>query len=413
VKIILFIFCLAITISAIAQPPEEESRQDTLNTIFTESYLTDVEKIMDKVRENFDDNHLNAVVIADFQLEKQEFINVKQAEIELKKASTLSQINLSRMKKRVDSFADLLINAPVRLLKRANGKAVLQGYSVPRIDMDSAISYSDHPVLLSRNATLDQLRDMMGKLGVAKGKRYKFSSGWLPISKEVSFYLDDNGRFQFSINKVSSADGIPQPDIKRAIVAYISEVGYGEHRYNEENPFPFLNDQDDYEFTLEALIEEENIPYYLISFRPDSWSSTYSGTLRVDATNFGVEEMDYRNADGEAEDKVNLKLLLGVKQIVQLRRHHVKFKYDDYSQTYLLDRATHQKRIYLYLNRPLKIKEKERGGDKIKLDLLTEVEIISTDRVTISNPQNYDVPPMKIPASTGPTTYRMIEISRN
>jgi hypothetical protein len=91
----------------------------------------------------------------------------------------------------------------------------------------------------------------------------------------------------------------------------------------------------------------------------------------------------------------------------------VQFEYDDYHQSFIVSDAMHQKRIYLYVNRPLKIADKDDGRDKIKIDLFTEVDIISTDRLSIRNIFDYQVPSSGIPNSTGASEFKTVSLLKD
>ena len=110
---------------------------------------------------------------------------------------------------------------------------------------------------------------------------------------------------------------------------------------------------------------------YAVSFRPRKRRSKFEGTLYVDAATFAVLKSDYQYARGREGEKVNLKLLLGVKYVENLDRGTLIFKQNTNGKYYPYY-IQKEYGNYFYLHRNLKFIENGPASKKVQFDFLLE-----------------------------------------
>jgi hypothetical protein len=110
---------------------------------------------------------------------------------------------------------------------------------------------------------------------------------------------------------------------------------------------------------------------YALGFLPRRSRAKFSGTLYVDAISFAILKADYEYAKGREGQKVNLKLLLGIKFIENLHRGTVIFQkdFEGIYKPYFIQR---QMGNYIYLHRSLKFIENSASRKKVRFDFLLE-----------------------------------------
>ena len=130
-------------------------------------------------------------------------------------------------------------------------------------------------------------------------------------------------------------------------------------------------DPDLYEYTfLKATYFDGNY-VYAVGFEPDRRKAKYSGTLYVDANSFAVLKADYQYAAGRSGEKVNLKLLLGIRYEENLSRGTVIFRRNESNQ-FIPYFVQQQSGNYIYLHRDLKFIDNSPLGKKVRFDFLLE-----------------------------------------
>ncbi|MCB0469552.1 MAG: carboxypeptidase-like regulatory domain-containing protein, partial [Flavobacteriaceae bacterium] len=80
-----------------------------------------------------------------------------------------------------------------------------------------------------------------------------------------------------------------------------------------------------YDFELLDLTFFMNDLVYIVKFTPRKSSSKFSGTHYISSTDYGILRTDYQFAEGKRGQKFNLKLILGIKYIENLRNGKVIF----------------------------------------------------------------------------------------
>jgi hypothetical protein len=145
----------------------------------------------------------------------------------------------------------------------------------------------------------------------------------------------------------------------------------------------------DYQHELKNITYFNGQTVYAITFRPRKARAKYSGNLFVSAADFAVLKADYRYARGKRGQKVNLKLVLGIKYIENQSSGTVVYhQMEDGKYTpYYIQRDYGQ---YIYLHRGLKLIENGNKKRKVRLDFLLEGANRNREEILITGYQPLD-----------------------
>lgn len=140
----------------------------------------------------------------------------------------------------------------------------------------------------------------------------------------------------------------------------------------------FVTKQEAYEYTYAGTIPYGSDSYvYKINFTPRKRKAKYSGELYISPSDYAIVRGDYQLAEGKVKSGLNLKLILGIKQIENISRGTIVYKQKANENGYYLQYASSEEGSYLYINRPLKFIEITNGDkEKVAYDLKIEGNVI-------------------------------------
>lgn len=118
----------------------------------------------------------------------------------------------------------------------------------------------------------------------------------------------------------------------------------------------------DYSFDKVTVFDENLV--YVISYTPRKSKAKYTGKLYITDEDFAVIKLDYRYAEGKRGQKVNLKFLLGVKYLENIKTGTILYKKNQDS-IYQLHYISQKTGSLFYVNRPLKLIENSEDRKKI------------------------------------------------
>ena len=110
---------------------------------------------------------------------------------------------------------------------------------------------------------------------------------------------------------------------------------------------------------------------YVIGFKPRKAKSKYSGKLFITDESYAVIKADYKFAKGKRGEKINLRLILGVKYVEDINMGTIIFEQHIdgfYSPKYVKEEEGH----YFYVHRPIKFIENSTAKRKTGFDFLIE-----------------------------------------
>lgn len=159
---------------------------------------------------------------------------------------------------------------------------------------------------------------------------------------------------------------------------------FGNYSFKKASSLNFITNYKKYKYTITNGFNYNNELVYVIQFEPDSGAADYSGEMYISAETFAVLKVKYKIADGKSGEKVNLKLLLGIKYEELGREVLVIWNKNPdniYSPKYIKTNTQE----YTYFDRSLTFIEntKEKNRIKLRLDILSEAIVTREEEILI------------------------------
>lgn len=223
-----------------------------------------------------------------------------------------------------------------------------------------------------RNTSIENIQSKaMSKIAskLETSNTFKVRSGILPVEDSMSIRM-------MVAHKNDSLDINGKSDLLSEKLENLS--------FGKNSDFDFIFNYKKYNYTIENAFNYNDEMVYVIRFEPARHNAQYSGELYVSAESFAVLKMNYKLADGKKGNKINLKLLLGIK-FEQLEKQVLIIFNKNHDEVYSPKYLKTTTREYPYFDRSLTFVEnaprKERM--KLKLNILSEAIVSKEDEILI------------------------------
>ena len=143
-------------------------------------------------------------------------------------------------------------------------------------------------------------------------------------------------------------------------------------------------DADLYEYRFVDVSYFNNELIYIINYKPKRSKSKYTGKLFIADNSYAITKVDFEFADGKRGNKFNLKLILGVKYIENVRKGTVIYQKDTLNK-YQPQSIKFEEGRYFYVSRPLKFIENSPEKNKTSFDFTIEGNIISKQELLLTS----------------------------
>ncbi|MEJ2584721.1 MAG: hypothetical protein P8Z38_06665, partial [Robiginitalea sp.] len=317
--------------------------------------IPEAEEIIREVRRNLGRNY---PANASYQLfyRETDFMKFDQLDMELEKASDLKRRELENARKNLREFSDYIRDSRAVKFMDFNGQF--------QIEPDSSLLRVDRVTELldaKKDFSMENLQERAQKIILShldSTRTYKLKTGVFTVEDSVSM------KDEFEENHGN--DSIAVSSLKGKISGMLSVAGLREG----QRLFGFLDGEAyRYDFLKPTYFDGNYV--YALGFRPRKRQAKFSGTLYIDAITYAILKADYRYAEGRRGEKVNLKLLLGVKYIENMDRGTVIFRRnrEGFYHPYYIHKEYGN---YVYLHRSLKFIENSSSRKKVRFDFLLE-----------------------------------------
>lgn len=328
-----------------------------LNEVQLSNRIPDADEIMANVRARLQENYgLNQPTYELFY-RKSEYMQFDDLDLELEKASDLNRRELEAADKELQGLGEQIV--------ASNAKEFLDLKGLLRIDSDTAstlrMQRATRLTDTRKNFSTDKIQERAQQIILShldSNQTYKVKTGIFKIEDSIS--LKD------AFSESEPSDSTELEHLKDRSLSMLKIASW-----KEKSRLRNFLDDDLYKYSFKKATYFNGNYVYALGFLPRRARAKFSGTLYIDAISFAVLKADYEYAKGREGQKVNLKLLLGVKFIENLHRGTVIFQKDEGGlyNPYFIQR---QMGNYIYLHRSLKFIENSANRKKVRFDFLLE-----------------------------------------
>ncbi len=339
---------------------KEYTLEDQVNEL-SEVYVTDrklgIDSILYYVNANASKNYkLESTTLKIFGRRTQ-YVVGKVADFEIEKSTNFKKNQLEAFNKDFDELEQSLLNNNSKQYTDMVSTLYIKDTENAKLEIEKAVRLLDENNDQSVEKLADKGNDIVLK-HLDKNKVYTVKSGWFKVSDSVSLN-NRNDKVSDSINAVRF--------VREAAFNMVKEV----NPITEEPELDFITDSRKYDYILRGFTFLDNEIVYEIAFKAKRSSANYKGTMYVSNQTFAVLRADYEFLPGREGEKLNLRLILGIKYIEKNKAGSVAYKKDKDGYYYPYYIRTEIDR-YFYINRPIKFIENDDTSNKVEFNFKIE-----------------------------------------
>lgn len=335
-----------------------------LDTVYITNKLPSVDSIMARVNRNLVKNYQYSNVKQTLFTRETAYFKANDLTVDIEKSSGFNKKQLEASNKQFKELTNQIVNnPPTRSFTDVLLDLYLKSDTENKMEVKQATRLLDHKNTLS----IETLQAKVSKIVLQHldtTKTYKVKTGWFKIEDSLSFkkskeVKNDSINSSFYALKSNSVNGMK------------------EHLFGKDSKFDFVLDTKSYNYDLTNVTTIDDQLVYIINFEPRKSRAKFKGTIYVADEDYAILKMDYGFADGKVGEKLNLKLLLGVKYIESLHKGTVIYKKNTETATYFPFYINQESGKYMYAHRPFKfIENSDSQKNKVGFDLKIEGTIV-------------------------------------
>ncbi|MFD2563664.1 carboxypeptidase-like regulatory domain-containing protein [Aquimarina rubra] len=257
-----------------------------LSSVFISNKNLTIDEIMDRVKENVDQNYSNTLSHKKLFIRESDFSDISKINVKLKK-STIEEFD----KEFIDSVISII---PRKSSYYTETLCDLYGnFDKQKLDIIKGAELYDKSNDGSMNSLSERLENILKK-NVKQNSYLKIKSGWIPGFKiQVDSIIQNNPEAAEVKKEMEDQDKNKENYFytyrKSAIQDLLSSMFF-----QEDSKLNFIDKSGRYDFELVDYTIMDDSSVYIIDFKPKR-RADFKGTLYVNTQDFAVMRVDYEN----------------------------------------------------------------------------------------------------------------------
>lgn len=349
---------------------------NVLSQVYVSNSIPNANEIINKANTNLSTNYSNENIKYNLFFRNTSFVDFNTLDFNIDKVSGLKKKQLIDANVALEKLTNSIIESEAVFYRDYVADLLIQDKENSKLEVYKATSLLDK----KRSFSIDDIQDKAQHLILTyldTTKTYKLKSGLFKIEDSLSLKSADL--------KEKEETHKTEYETKN-LASETHELIHKSQIYNETRLRNILNtDLYSYQFDNTTVFNEELV--YIISYSPRKAKAKYTGKLYITDEDFAVIKLDYKYAKGKRGQKFNLKLLLGVKYIENVKSGTMIFKKDEqniYQPLYLKEESGN----FFYVSRPLKMIENSFSRTKIGLNFKLEGSAKEKNEIYFINHNN-------------------------
>lgn len=347
-----------------------------LNTVYITTKLPTVDSIMARVGRHLDKNY--RVVSSKQTLFSREtkYFRAKKIDVDITKSTGFKKSQLESSNAEFAAMANQIVNnPPTQSFTDALVELYRKDGAASKMEVKQATKLVDR----KNNVSLENIQSRVANIVLKHldtSKTYKLKSGWFKIEDSLSFKSAKKTK-----NEIKEADHSFN-NLKSSTITMINSF-----LFKPKSELNFITDMDIYKYELQGVTTIDDQLVYIINFEPRKGRAKFKGQLFVNDEDYAILKINYGYDKGKHGEKLNLRLLLGVKYIEDINDGTAIYRKNSETNTYYLYYANQKSGQYVYAHRPLKfIENDDDSSNKIAFDLVAEGNVIEKyELMSLSN----------------------------
>jgi len=341
-----------------------------LNAIYLTNTKPNVDSIVSRVNKNLNKNYKSDSLSYNFFYRETSYIDFENLEFKVNKSSNFKKRQLAEANEDLNKMGDEIMNGDFVYFTDYSGNLHVMENSRKKIDIEKATKIINS----NKNISLDNIQENAQNIVLRyldTTKTYKLKTGLFKIEDSLSLANDNN--------KDDNPNEFDVENLRKSTTSILNKSQRGTSSILKK----ILNTEN-YEYTLVNANLINNEMVYLIEFEPKRSKANFKGRFYVSEDTYGVLKLDYSYAKGKRGEKINLRLILGVKYIENVSQGTIIYNKNDldfYEPRYIKIESGQ----YFYLNRPLKFIENSSDRNKTTFNFKIEGNTINREELLFSN----------------------------
>lgn len=340
-----------------------------LDEVFISNRAPNADSIIAKVKAKLADNYNFDLQQYHIFKRATDHVDFKSLEFEIDKASNVKRKQLEGVNNSLTDLVNQVKNSNMVQFADFKGKVFTLNKDSIKLEVEKATELLDH----KNDFSIDNIQEKMQHIILKyldTTKTYKLKTGLFKIEDSL---------------KLNDAD-FKENDKNEYTVAYLNNETKSLLKRAQFHDNTFLSnilDTDLYDYSFENVGYNNGELTYIISYTPRKGKAKYTGKLYVADDTYAITRTDYGYYKKRRGQKVNLRLLLGVKYIENVSEGTIIFEKDSSN----LYHPKYIKRIYgsyFYVSRPLKFIKNSNARNKVAFDFTLEGDNSTKEELLIT-----------------------------
>ena len=351
---------------------ELEEAINQLDEVYISNKAPNADSIIARVKAKLSENYNYDLNQYDIFHRTTDHVDFKSLEFEIDKASHVKKKQLEGVNNSLNALVTQVKNSNMVQFADFKGKVFTLDKDSIKLEVEKATELLDY----KNDFSIDNIQEKMQKIILTyldTTKTYKLKTGLFKI--EDSLALND--------------DEFKEDNKNEYEVSYLNRETKSLLKHSQFYKNSFLNkilNTDLYDYTFKDVGYNNGELTYVISFLPRKGKAKYTGKIYVADDTYAVTRADYTYYKNRHGDKINLRLILGVKYNSNVSKGTMIFEKDStniYHPKYI-KRTTGS---YFYVSRPLKFIENSDNRYKVAFDFKIEGDNSTKEELLITKHQ--------------------------
>ncbi|WP_460218999.1 carboxypeptidase-like regulatory domain-containing protein [Psychroserpens sp. MEBiC05023] len=347
-----------------------------LNTVYLTNTRPHVDSIISRVKRNLKANYKNDTLSYNFFYRETAHIDFDNLNLKVKKASHFKKRQLVEANESLQSMGDEIMNGNFVHFTDYSGNLHVKTSQQQKLDIKKATKIINS----NKDISLDNIQEKAQNIVLRyldTTQTYKLKTGLFKIEDSLS--LVEEG------DKTENPNEFDTENLRASTSSILNKSRLGSHSMLEK----VLNTENyEYQLVNANFINDEMV--YLIAFKPRRSRAQFTGNIYVSDDSYAILKLDYQYAKGKRGEKVNLRLILGVKYIENVNQGTIIYKKNKnvfYEPRYIKAESGE----YFYIHRPLKFIENSFAKNKTAFDFKIEGQTKHREELLFSDVSSLDL----------------------
>ena len=342
-----------------------------LNTVYLQNKMPNVDSIMARAHRHLNKNYVIGNTKQTIFTRKTTYFKGKKIDVDITKSSGFKKSQLEDSNKQFAEMANQIVNSPPT---QSFTDILFESYhkdnGIPKIQVKKATKLVDR----KNNVSLEAIQSRVANIVLQHldtSKTYKLKSGWFKIEDSLSLKSAKKTK-----KEVEDA-GKNVAGLKINTQETLNSL-----MFKKDSELNFVTDIDAYEYELHGTTSIDDQLVYIVNFQPRRSRAKFKGQLFINDEDHAILKINYSYAEGKHGEKLNLRLLFGVKYVESVNDGTIIYRKNNASNAYYPYYVNQKSAKYLYAHRPLKFTENDDdSSNKIAFDLLVEGHMVEKNEL--------------------------------